>query len=121
MANGSKITLMGLGAATMMLAGTEPSGVFVDEINHDPIPEAGPPPRVSLVRHSPFYRPDYPRIGVKLDGQERNDVQEYNVTEGWIETIQRQRFKGTVEVFWRYPETRQMRRKRLSQERKMQR
>ncbi len=43
------------------------------------------PDRVSLDPESPHYWRHYRKIGVKLDGQKReNDVHEFCVSEGWI-------------------------------------
>lgn len=80
--------------------------------------ELEPPRKLSLVISHPYYRPDFARVGVKLDGQERNDVQTYNADTGRLETINRQVLHGIIEPFWRYSESRQMRRARERWERK---
>jgi hypothetical protein len=47
------------------------------------------PDRVSLEKDSPFYVEHWPKIGVKFDGRERDDVQEYCIIEGWIKRFVR--------------------------------
>lgn len=75
----------------------------------DPVPL---PQRLSLLTWHKDYRPDYSRVGVKLNGEERKDVQSYDVEARELETVHRQKLYGTIEPFWRYPETRQQRRAR---------
>ena len=45
-----------------------------------------PPDRLSLNRRSPYFDVDTLRrgIGIRFKGRERNDVEEYCVSEGWI-------------------------------------
>lgn len=75
--------------------------------------EAGNPPRCLSLRMGHFnYRPDYARVGVRFNGEERKDVEFYDADAGRIKTIHGQLLEGLVEPFWRYPENRQMRRAR---------
>lgn len=77
------------------------------------IAEGPPPPRqLSLLTSHKFYRPDYARVGIEFNGEHRADIQTYDADEGWIETIHRRVIEGEVKPFWRYAETRQMRRAR---------
>lgn len=42
------------------------------------------------------------RLGIKFNGEVRpNDVQAYDVTEGWILTTKGETLYGAVEPFWR--------------------
>lgn len=45
-----------------------------------------PPDRLSSDPRSPFYGPDHLArgIGIRFKGQERTDVEEYCVSEGWV-------------------------------------
>lgn len=45
-----------------------------------------PPDRLSSDPRSPFYEPDLLArgIGIRFKGQERHDVEEYCVSEGWV-------------------------------------
>ena len=45
-----------------------------------------PPDRLSLNRRSPYFDVETLRrgIGIRFKGKERNDVEEYCVSEGWI-------------------------------------
>ena len=48
------------------------------------------PDRLSVDPESPFFDPIYKRIGVRLNGIERlGDVQEYCMSEGWIDARRR--------------------------------
>lgn len=48
------------------------------------------PDRLSVDTDSPFFDPIYKRIGVRLNGIERlGDVQEYCMSEGWIDVRRR--------------------------------
>ena len=54
----------------------------------------GPPDRLSVDENSPFFDLIYKRVGVRLNGIERQgDVQEYCVSEGWID-VRRRGSKG---------------------------
>jgi len=45
-----------------------------------------PPDRLSVDPTSPFYQEEAMRrgVGIRFKGRERNDVEEYCVSEGWI-------------------------------------
>ncbi|WP_156864140.1 DUF3297 family protein [Casimicrobium huifangae] len=72
------------------------------------------PDRLSIDPKSPHHNPEYFRrdIGVRLNGVERRDVEEYCISEGWVKvpvgkTRDRKgnpltiKVKGTVEPFFR--------------------
>lgn len=72
------------------------------------------PDRLCIDAKSPFYNAEifeHP-IGIRLNGKERNDVEEYCVSEGWVmvpagKTLDRKgrplliKIKGKVEAFYR--------------------
>jgi len=73
-----------------------------------------PPDRLSVNPASPFYNEDLLRrgIGIRFKGQERNNVEEYCISEGWIrvavgKTLDRKgnpmtmKAVGTVEAYFR--------------------
>ena len=80
-------------------------------------PEAGIPDRVSIDPESPYFFSDYKSIGVRFNGQVRqNDVEEFCVSEGWIRKrltnargqlirergkVRTLKMRGTVRPFWR--------------------
>jgi Protein of unknown function (DUF3297) len=86
----------------------------------DPAPDtptATLPDRLSVDPRSPYY--DEPllarHIGIRFNGQERNNVEEYCVSEGWIrtaigKTLDRRgqpmtiKLKGIVEPFFKTPD-----------------
>lgn len=79
-----------------------------------PTDPAGPPPRAlsnnSTHRH---FHPSYMRVGVRIDGQERNDIRWYDMDDGRaITTGGTMITSEAIEPFWRYAESRQMRRAR---------
>jgi hypothetical protein len=72
------------------------------------------PDRLSVNPSSPHYKEDIFEhdIGIKLNGKERNDVNEYCISEGWIKiaspkALDRKgqplliKMKGTVEAFYK--------------------
>lgn len=72
------------------------------------------PDHLSIDPRSPHHRPEFleREIGVRFNGRDRFDVEEYCVSEGWIrvaagKTLDRKgrplliKLKGTVEVFYR--------------------
>ncbi len=76
-----------------------------------------PPDRLSNNPSSPFYNEEVLRrgIGIRFKGQERTNVEEYCVSEGWIRVAAgnaKDRFgepltiklKGKVEPYWREKE-----------------
>lgn len=69
-----------------------------------------PPRTLSNEPTSPYFRPDLLRIGVKVNGQERNDIAFYDVDNGTFTTIRKVAGKGKIEPYWRYAATRQQRR-----------
>jgi hypothetical protein len=76
-----------------------------------------PPDRLSTDPRSPYHRSDLLErgIGIRFNGKERRDVEEYCVSEGWIRvavgkaldrrgqplTVQR---KGSVEAYFLQPD-----------------
>ena len=79
------------------------------------IPQRPPlPDRLSTDPGSPHYVAAILEhaIGIRLNGKERNDVQEYNISEGWVKvpagkTVDRKgrplliKLNGKVEAFYR--------------------
>lgn len=75
-----------------------------------------PPDRLSTDARSPFYDAAALErgIGVRFNGVEKNNVEEYCISEGWVrlpvgKTLDRRgnpmtlKVKGTVEVYFRDP------------------
>ncbi len=71
------------------------------------------PDRLSSDSRSPFYNAEIfeKGVGIRLNGKERKDVEEYCQSEGWVKvpagkTVDRKgyplliKLKGTVEVFY---------------------
>ena len=72
------------------------------------------PNQLSVNPKSKFYAEEYfqHEIGIRLNGKERNDVEEYCISEGWVKIaspVAKDRFgrpmlvklKGTVEAFYK--------------------
>ncbi|MEN9864793.1 MAG: hypothetical protein RL748_383 [Pseudomonadota bacterium] len=72
------------------------------------------PDRLAVDPRSPFFNEDVFKqdVGIKLNGKERHDVEEYCISEGWImvaagRTLDRKgrpmliKVKGKVEAFYR--------------------
>jgi hypothetical protein len=75
------------------------------------------PDRLSVNPKSPFYNAELLErgVGVRFNGAEKNNVEEYCVSEGWVrlavgKTVDRHgnamtvKYKGTVEPYLRTPE-----------------
>jgi hypothetical protein len=80
----------------------------------DTTPSPALPDRLSIDPRSPYHLPAaFEReVGIKLNGKERLDVEEYCISEGWIKvaagkSVDRKgkpmmiKLKGTVEAFYR--------------------
>ncbi|ATC96391.1 DUF3297 family protein [Pseudoalteromonas tunicata] len=72
------------------------------------------PDRLSINPRSPYYVAEVIEhdIGIRLNGKERNDVEEYCISEGWVKVAAPKALdrrgqpllmtaKGTVEAFYR--------------------
>jgi len=79
-----------------------------------PDAEDTPPERLSADPDSPFFnRPAIERgVGIRFKGRERQDVEEYSTSEGWIRAALGKKvdrrgkpltitLKGEVEAYWR--------------------
>lgn len=86
-------------------------------VNHEGLPN-----RLSIDRSSPYYTNCGAYVGVKFNGEDEQRTIEFSVSGGWIRrgkngvkvTMQEMRDApkeyGKVEVFWRSPPSRQVRR-----------
>ena len=72
------------------------------------------PDHLSIDARSPFYNPEVLKndIGIRFNGKERQDVEEYCISEGWVKvpagkTLDRKgqpllmKLKGKLEVFYK--------------------
>lgn len=72
------------------------------------------PDQLSIDSRSPFYKPEVFEhdIGIRFNGKERKDVEEYCLSEGWVKvpagkTLDRKgqplliKLKGKLEVFYK--------------------
>jgi hypothetical protein len=70
-----------------------------------------PPRRLSLDMCSPDYHPCYVRVGLRIDGEERNDVAFYDADKLEYMTERKTSHLATsIEPYWRYQPSRQQRR-----------
>lgn len=71
------------------------------------------PRRLSLDPNSPDFHPSYARVGLRIDGVERNDIEFYDADRREYMTTTHASFMcETIEPYWRFAESRQMRRAR---------
>lgn len=70
------------------------------------------PPRILSIEHmSPHYHPCYRRVGVRIDGEERDDIAYYNMDDLSYKTSKdTSHLAETIEPYWRYQASRQQRR-----------
>ena len=72
-----------------------------------------PPGRLSIDPNSPDFHPSYVRVGVLVDGVERNDLQFYDVKRlEYMTTAKTSHLAESIEPYWRFAESRQQRRAR---------
>ncbi|HQZ42701.1 MAG TPA: DUF3297 family protein [Flavobacteriales bacterium] len=71
------------------------------------------PTRLSVDPNSPDFHPCYVRVGVRVDGKERNDILSYDLKFlRYVTTSQEICFSELIEPYWRFAESRQQRRAR---------
>lgn len=97
-----------------MMAEAEARGEHVVTLTKEPIIDEVadiPPGRLSIDPNSPDFHPCYTRVGVRVDGQERNDLQFYDVaTMSYMTTAKTSHLAESIEPYWRRPELRNERR-----------
>jgi hypothetical protein len=84
----------------------------MDETVTEPyvLPE-GMPTRLSIDINSPDYHPCYVRVGVRVNGEERNDIQWYDIKRREYMTVDKtSHLAERIEPYWRYQPSRQVRR-----------
>jgi hypothetical protein len=85
------------------------------DIKADPVP----PRKLSIDPNDKHFHPCYQRVGVRIDGKERNDIHFYNLDDKSYMTVDKtSHLATTIEPYWRFIETRQQRRARLRWEEK---
>lgn len=78
-----------------------------------------PPRRLSIELHNPDYHPCFTRVGVRIDGKERNDIAYYNMDDmSYMTTDSTSHLATKLEPYWRYQPSRQQRRHEEAWERK---
>lgn len=104
--------------AAMELArrAAEADGQHVVTMTKEPIIDEAadiPPGRLSIDPNSPDFHPSYVRVGVRVDGVERNDLQFYDVKRlEYMTTAKTSHLAESIEPYWRFAESRQQRRAR---------
>lgn len=74
---------------------------------------SGPPDRLSIEVDSEDYHPSCCRVGVVIDGKERNDIAFYDIKTGAYKTEHNtSHLAKSIKPYWRYDESRQQRRAR---------
>lgn len=118
MTNGSSITFHPVPAVDAeLIRGHELEFIAMDEMTEapaEPADPAGAPPRAlsNNLTHRHFH-PSYMRVGLRIDGVERKDIRWYDADAGQAITTGGVMIVSTdIEPFWRYAESRQMRRAR---------
>lgn len=77
-----------------------------------------PPRRLTNAPNHEWFHPSYSRVGVRIDGVERNDIKAYDADGKcyWVTGMDLKRdvpkFALEIEPYWRYAENRQQRRAR---------
>jgi hypothetical protein len=70
-----------------------------------------PPRKLSIQMKDPEFHPCYVRVGIRIDGVERNDIAYYNM-DGLDYKTERDtsHLATSIEPYWRYSASRQQRR-----------
>lgn len=106
---GRRLTLEDVDDALALNGACKPNDV-VDERN---VVIAGPPRRLSIDPNHMFFHPCFSRVGVRIDGEERNNICMYDMsTDSYMTTDKRSFLATSIEPYWRQEESRQMRRAR---------
>jgi hypothetical protein len=99
-----------------MVAEAEARGEHVVTLTKEPIIDEAadiPPSHLSIDPNSPDFHPSYVRVGVRVDGKERNDLQWYDVKRlEYMTTDKTSHLAESIEPYWRFAESRQQRRAR---------
>lgn len=70
-----------------------------------------PPSKLSIDPNSPHFHPCYVRVGVRVDGEERNNIEYYDLEQkSYMTTDHTSHLAESIEPYWRYPASRQQRR-----------
>lgn len=73
--------------------------------------DAPPRRRLSIDPNSPDFHPSYVRVGVRVDGVERNDLQFYDMDQmSYMTTAKSSHLAESIDPYWRYMPSRQQRR-----------
>lgn len=75
------------------------------------------PSRLTNKPNHEDFHPSFARVGVRIDGVERNDIMWYDARANLYRTsdmgiTETPKIAGEIEPYWRYPENRQQRRAR---------
>lgn len=119
---GTKVAVVGAhrsgktAAMAALVAEAEARGEHVVTLTKQPIIDEAadiPPGRLSIDPNSPDFHPSYVRVGVRVDGIERNDLQWYDVKRlEYMTTDKTSHLATSIEPYWRFAESRQQRRAR---------
>jgi hypothetical protein len=78
-----------------------------------------PPPRLSIDPNQPDFHPCYCRVGVRVNVEERNDIEFYDLRQkSFMTTDHRSFLADSIVPYWRYQPSRQQRRAEEAWERK---
>ncbi len=70
-----------------------------------------PPAVLSIDPNSKDFHPCYVRVGVRIDGEERNNIQYYNLNDlSYMTTDNTSHLAKEIDPYWRYQPSRQQRR-----------
>lgn len=70
-----------------------------------------PPRQLSIDPNQPEFNPCYCRVGVRINGEERNDIQYYDLNNlSYMTTDLTSHLAQSIDVYWRYFPSRQQRR-----------
>jgi hypothetical protein len=70
-----------------------------------------PPRKLAIDANSPHYHPCYTRVGVRVDGVERNDIAFYDLDmKSYMTTDKTSHLAESIEPYWRFNPSRQHRR-----------
>lgn len=100
-------------AAGVHVVNSKGEKVVAVDIDDNLVTEPAIPRRLSIDPNSPDFHPSYVRVGVRVDGEERNNLQWYDADRlEYMTTDKTSHLATSIEPYWRFPESRQQRRAR---------
>lgn len=109
--SGRNAVLAAAGAMALAMAREPLDGEMLTKETIPELDNSDPPRILAIDLKSPHYHPCYCRVGVRVDGVERNDIAYYNMDDlSYMTQHKTSHLATSIEPYWRYQASRQQRR-----------